>query len=140
VRVETDPVQARSRRLRFTLIFEAIASPITLRGEPAENKGYGGFNVRFAPREGTVLTTSRGTETEDSNMAPLPWAQLEGRFGGRQAGLRIDIDPSNTGYPNGWCLRHYGFLGVNFPGLDTFQLQRERPLTLRYLITLTGKD
>lgn len=140
MRVETLPVQSKSRRLRFTLVFEAVESPVTLRGEPADQKGYGGFNVRFAPRDSTVLTTSRGKEAEDSNMVPLPWAQLEGNFGGRRAGLRIDIDPGNAGYPNGWCLRHYGFLGVNFPGLDGYRLQPGHPLTLRYTVTLNSLD
>lgn len=140
IRMEAMPAQAKSRRLRFTLTFEAVHSPMALRGEPGDNKGYGGFSVRFAPRENTILTTSRGREPEDSNMAQLPWAQLEGRFSGRRAALRIDIDPSNPGYPNGWCLRHYGFLGVNFPGLVSFQLQPRRPLTLRYTVTLTSLE
>lgn len=124
------------RELRFTLTFEALHEPVELAGEPAESKGYGGFCVRFAPREGTVISTDSGRESADTNMAPHAWAQLEATYQGRRAGLRIDIDPQNPGFPNGWCLRHYGFLGVNFPGLATYTLLPSRPLVLKYTLLL----
>lgn len=124
------------REMDFRLTLEAAGSPVELRGEPAEEKGYGGFSVRFAPREKTVITTDAGIETGDSNMVRHAWAQLEGLFGGRLAGLRIDSDPANPDFPNGWCLRHYGFLGVNYPGLKPLTLQPGRPVTLRYRVTV----
>jgi len=128
VEIAALPAVDRSRELRFTLTFEALDGPIELAGEPAEQKGYGGFCVRFAPRDRTAISTPRGRETADTNMARHPWARLEALFGGRPAGLRIEVDPDNPGFPNGWCLRHYGFLGVNFPGLGTHTLLPGRPL------------
>lgn len=124
------------RDLDLTLVFEALERPIELRGEPAQKKGYGGLSFRFAPREGTVLRTEAGVEKADSNMAPHPWAELEGVFAGRRAGARVTIDPGHPGYPNGWCLRHYGFLGVNYPGLKSLTLAPGRPLTLKYRVTV----
>jgi hypothetical protein len=128
------PAQGRQRDFDVTLSFTALERPIEIRG--ADEKGYGGLGVRFAPREKTVLTTDQGTESGDSNMAPHPWAQLEALFQGRPAGLRVDVDPSNAGAPNGWCLRHYGYLGVNFPGLATYRLEPGVPYKLKYKVTV----
>lgn len=136
VEIITRPAAGERREMEFRLAFEALNGPVELLGEPAENKGYGGFSVRFAPREKTVITTDAGTEKQDSNMARHAWAQLEALFAGRRAGLRIDIDPANPDFPNGWCLRHYGFLGVNYPGLKSHTLQPGRPMTLSYKVTV----
>lgn len=130
------PAKDGRRDLDLTLRFEALDRSIELRGEPTEKKGYGGLSFRFAPRQQTVLRTEAGPEKEDSNMAPHPWAELEGLFEGRRAGARVTIDPSHPGYPNGWCLRDYGFLGVNYPGLDSCTLAPGRPLTLKYRVTV----
>ncbi len=130
------PENSGCRELQFRVRLQATGSPVGLRGDPTGAKGYGGFNVRFAPRQDTVITTDKGREAADSNMVPHPWAQLTALFAGRRAGLRIDIDPANPGYPNGWCLRHYGFLGVNFPGNDTYTLRPGVPLALNYRITV----
>ena len=136
VEIAARPASGGSRELEFRLTFEAHGTPVELRGEPAENKGYGGFCVRFAPREKTAITTGAGREAGDSDMAPHAWARLEALFGDRAAGLRIDIDLSNPGFPNGWCLRHYGFLGVNFPGLASHVLRPDQPLELNYRVTV----
>jgi hypothetical protein len=88
------------------------------------------------PRTETVIRTDAGVEKGDSNMAPHPWAELEAWFGGRRAGARVTIDPSHPGYPNGWCLRYYGFLGVNYPGLDSYTLAPGRPLVMKYRVTV----
>jgi hypothetical protein len=136
VEIRVHPAAAGQRQLDFTLHFEALDTPVVLQGEPTQQKGYGGFCVRFAPREATIVTTDKGREARDTNMAPHPWARLDGTFAGHRAGLRIDDNTSNPGYPNGWCLRYYGFLGVNFPGNRAYTLQPGRPLVLKYKVTL----
>ncbi len=136
VEIVTRPEAGGRRRIEVRLAVEASGAPVELRGEPAEDKGYGGFSVRFAPREKTVISTDSGIEQQDSNMARHAWAQLEALFAGRRAGLRIDIDPANPDFPNGWCLRHYGFLGVNYPGLKAHRLEPGRPMVLKYRLTL----
>ena len=140
VRISVHPARSGSRVMDFALQFEAIARPVDIEGAPEQQKGYGGFSVRFAPRDETVVTTDRGREEKDTDMVPHPWAQLAAVYGGRPASLRIDIDPSSAGAPNGWCLRNYGFLGVNFPGRQPFQLAPGRPLSLNCRVTLTGGD
>ena len=126
------------RVLDFTLVFEAVGEPVSLTGESTSKKGYGGFNVRFASRERTALTTDRGKETGDTNLVPHPWAELAADYAARHATVRVEIAPGNPASPNGWCLRHYGFLGVNFPGLVTYTLERGKPLRLSYRVIVSG--
>ncbi len=139
VEVTVHPVRDASRRLDFRLVFEALRGPVTLSGAPKPGTAYGGFCVRFAPRRETRITTETGVlEEENSNLVPSRWAQLEALYEGGRAALRIDIDPANPGYPNGWCLRHYGFLGVDFPGYDSYPLEPRKPLELRYRVTVAA--
>jgi hypothetical protein len=140
VEIVAQRAEGDRRRLDFTLRFDSLGKTIRLQGAPEEAKGYGGFSVRFAPREQTAITTDTGRETEDTNMVPHAWAREDGIFENGRAGLRIDVDPANPGYPNGWCLRRYGFLGVNFPGNEAYELQPGQPLTLRYSVTLIAGD
>jgi hypothetical protein len=108
------PAEAGRRRLDLTLSFEPLERSIEIAGTPDQQKGYGGLSLRFAPREETVIRTEAGTVERDSNMVPHAWAELEGTFQGRRAGARIDIDPANPGFPNGWCLRPFVFLESTF--------------------------
>jgi hypothetical protein len=140
VEIATQPARDMRRTMDFSIALEAVGAPVELEGEPTEEKGYGGFSVRFAPRQSTVVTTDKDVQARDTDMVPHPWAQLEGTFGGRRAGLRIDIDPANRGFPNGWCLRNYGFLGVNFPGRKTFTLKPGAPLVLKYRVTVFAAE
>ncbi len=137
VAIVAHPVAGAERMLEFRLAWEATGEPVEVSGQP-DPKGYGGFSVRFAPREKTAVTTDKGIEARDSDLVPHPWARLDGVFGGRRAGLRIDIDPSNPGAPNGWCLRSYGFLGVDYPGHETHVLKKGAPVVMRYRVTLFG--
>lgn len=136
VEIVAHPAAGGRRRLDFTLTFESLAGSIRIAGTPDQQKGYGGLCFRFAPRSETVIATDAGLETRDTNLVPHPWAELEGTFQGRRAGARIDIDPANPGFPNGWCLRRYGFLGVSFPGLEPYTLEPGRPLVLKYRVTV----
>ncbi|MBK5293318.1 MAG: PmoA family protein [Acidobacteriia bacterium] len=108
------------RSFDVKLTFEAVDAPVEISGR--EIKGYGGFGVRFAPRTEAVLRTDKGVEAKDSDMVPHPWAELEATYGGRRAGLRVEDGSGNPSFPNGWCLRHYGYVAVNYPGLSTITL------------------
>lgn len=132
----------RGRAIDVTLEFEVLDRPVRLIGELPDRKGYGGLCFRFAPRQETVLTTPNGIQPEDSDLRPVPWADISGRFDpeGRPAGAAIFVNPSNPGFPNGWTLRHYGFLGVAWPGMEPHELRPGTPLQLRYRVWVhTGK-
>lgn len=130
-RVRIRPESAQ--RIEFTLEFEALEGPVDLVGAPEQDKGYGGFSIRFAPRSKTVIRSDAGVEAKDTDMVPHRWAELEGQYSNGSATVRIE-DPSNSG----WCLRHYGFLGVNDPGLKPATLQPRKPVTKRYVVVLSS--
>jgi hypothetical protein len=101
-----------------------------------EIKGYGGFGIRFAPRSETILRTDAGVEAKDSDMVKHHWAELEGVFEGHRGGMRVEDMAGNPNFPNGWCLRHYGYVAANYPGLETITLMRGKPLVLTYRVTV----
>ena len=130
VEITVRPATGNRRQFDVALVFEAVDLPVEISGR--EIKGYGGFGFRFAPRTSTILRTDSGVETKDPDMAAHPWAELEGVFEGRRAGARIE---SLSGSP-GWCLRHYGYVAANVPGLGTFTLRPGKPLQLSYRVTV----
>jgi L-alanine-DL-glutamate epimerase-like enolase superfamily enzyme len=138
VEITARPGAANRRTLDLALSFEAVEVPVDIAGTQDLGKGYGGLSFRFAPREDTVITTDTGREKEDTNLVPHPWAELTGTYDGRRATARVDIDPGNPAFPNGWCLRHYGFLGVNYPGLKPITLVPGKPLVSGYRVTLSA--
>jgi hypothetical protein len=142
VEILTHRTVHQQRVLDFTLRFEAVDRPVTIVGTPQGKKGFGGFCFRFAPRDGgsdkTIIRTEAGISKKDDVRAPHRWAEVSGTFHGRQAGGRIEDDPSNPRCPrNGWLTRHgFGFLNVSYPGLTPLTLELGKPLVLKYRVTL----
>lgn len=141
VDIDVHPARNNSRRLDFTLRFDASDAPVEIMGTPDQKKGFGGFCFRFAPRDGgrvnTVIRTDKGVSKGDGVMEVHPWAQIEGVFQGKRGGARVEDDPGNPGYPNGWLMRYgFGFLNPSYPGLTPLKLERGKPLVLRYRVTL----
>jgi hypothetical protein len=140
--VVTPPATKDRRILDFTLSFGATDRPVMIVGTPDEKKGYGGFAIRTAPRDGgaakTIIRTDRGISQQDGVMARHPWAEIEGIFKGVEAGVRIEDNPANPGYPtNAWLMRHsYAMLNVSYPGLEPLPLQPGKPLVLKYRVIL----
>ena len=140
IRIAVHPAVNGRRDLDFTLSFRPTGADVSIAGTSEGNKGYGGFNLRFAPRTGTTITTEKAADVPDSDRVPYAWAELAGDFGGKRASARFTIDPETPGFPNTWCLRHYGFLGVNFPGLTTYRLNPAAPLVLKFRVTLAAGE
>lgn len=142
VEILTHPASKDQRVLDFTLSFEALDRSVVIVGTPDGKKGYGGFSIRTAPREGgaagTIVRTDTGVSGQDGVMSRHPWAEIAGSFKGNEAGVRIEDAPSNPGYPtNGWLMRHgFAFLNVSYPGLDPLTLQPGKPLVLKYRVLL----
>jgi len=128
------------RAIDVDIVWTAGDDPVVLTG--VEEKGYGGFCLRFAPREATVITTDAGRLAEDTLEVPYAWADLSARFAGRTepSGAAVFIDAANPGFPNGWITRHYGFLGVNWPGLRSVTLEPHQPVHLRYRVWVHRGD
>lgn len=140
VEVVAHGVEGNRRRMDFKLRFEAVDSPVEIAGTPDQQKGFGGFCMRFAPRDGgsarTVIRTDQGISEKDGVMSRHPWAEITGTFQGRPAGARIEDNPSNSGYPkNGWLMRHgFGFLNVSWPGLSPHTMKPGTRLELKYRV------
>ncbi len=137
IEIVAHPARNGRRDLDFTLRFRAMGSDVSIAGTPDQGKGYGGFNVRFAARTNTRIRTPDQADAPDSDLKPQPWAEVTGDFAGKPAGVRVTMDPANPPAP-GWCLRHYGFLGVEFPGLQPYSITKNAPLVLKYRVTLSG--
>jgi hypothetical protein len=140
VTITAHAAKAGDRDLDFTISLKALVDGVEIAGQPDQQKGYGGLSIRFAPRTNTVITIPDNKNAPDSDLTRAPWAQVTGDFNGREAGARITTNPENPGFPNAWCLRHYGFLGANYPGLATVKLSTAKDLTMKYRVTLLGKS
>ncbi len=136
VQIIVHPTVDGRRDIDFSMTFKPVGADVQIAGSPDENKGYGGFNIRFPPREGTRIDTASGRDVKDSDLVPNAWAELTATYGGKPASARITVDPKSAGFPNGWCLRHYGFLGANFPGLKPYKLEAAAPLAMKFTVTL----
>jgi Methane oxygenase PmoA len=146
VDIVTHAAKDNQRVMDFTLSFEAIDQPVRIKGTSEDNKWYGGFAFRFAPRDGgeakTTILTDEGNLKKDGVMSPHPWTELTGIIQGKPEGGRVDDDPSNPGYPkNGWLLRHgFGLLNICYPGPVAVTMEPGKPLVLKYRVTLFSGD
>ncbi len=133
-RITVYPAGKVGRIVDVDLTLEALGQPARIAGEI--KKGYGGFNFRAAPRSEQVITTVNGVVSENSNMVPSPWGDFSALFEGGVgwSGVSIFQNNKNPLFPSGWCLRPYGFLGVNFPGTEFFELKPGEPIHLGYRI------
>ncbi len=117
------------RAIDISLTWKSIV-PIEVEGQTT--KGYGGLNFRFAPREQTELFSKEGKE-KDSDLKNLPWADLSAIFNnsGNFSGAAIFQHKDNSDFPAGWCLRHYGFLSIAWPGIQRVCLNPGETMTLK---------
>ncbi len=127
------------RALDVLLTVKAV-EPMDLSGR--KEKGYSGFGLRYGPRQTTIITTPQGKEAADSDLKPLAWADETGNFGGSAllSGAAIFQHASNPRFPAGWCLRHYGFIGVSWPGVEVIHLEPGQSLTLRFRVWVHDGD
>jgi hypothetical protein len=127
-----------ARAIDLSLTLEAKV-PIKLQGKI--EKGYGGLCLRLAPREEPAILSPRGWEA-DSDLEPLAWTDQSGLFTMKQqmAGIAIFQHSDNPDFPAGWTLRHYGFLGVAWPGMNKVELEPGNPVHMRFRIWVHDGD
>jgi hypothetical protein len=124
------------RAIDIDFEWTALGEPVTLSG--AAGKSYGGLSLRFAPRQETAVTTDEGLQPKDLNLTRLAWADLTARFENtpRPSGVAILVDRRHPGFPPTWITRHYGFLGVGWPGVEPRTFEPGDPVTCRYRIVI----
>jgi hypothetical protein len=134
---------AQGRAIDIFLTLQAAEGPVSMGGALEENKGYGGFNVRFAPRDETVVTGPNGRQPSVVNRVRMPWGDLSGRFvkgSDRVSGLAIFDGPGNPGFPSEFSCRSYGFLNPAWPGVGSSEIKPQSPLRLRYRVWIHRGD
>jgi hypothetical protein len=143
VRLRVGRADGVGRAIDVELVLEAVGKPVPVGGTLDQSKGYGGFGLRFAPRQKpVVMTMSDGAQPGDVIRKVSPWADYSAQFEGAKAvsGAAIFVDKGNPGFPNGWLLREYGYIGLTWPGLETYVLEPGKPLTLRYRVWVHRGD
>jgi hypothetical protein len=145
VEIRVAPRHDGTRDLSFRLTFEATDRPVEIAGTPDENKGYGGLSIRLAPADGggkaTTIRTDQSVIRKDGVLEITKWAEVEALFQGHRERVRMEDDPRNPGYPNGWLLRHgFPFMNVSYPGLPHLTLEPGKPLVLHYKVTVISPN
>jgi len=142
VEIVAHSIVAGRRDLDVTVTLHSVGgADVQIGGTHEHDKGYGGaLEIRFAPRTDTRINTVAQENAPDSDRVPAAWAELTGNFGGKIATTRVTEDSSDPGFPNGWCLRHYGFVGVEYPGLELRRLDSKIPLTMKFRVSLSGSS
>lgn len=119
-----------------------VMEPTTIRG--ADGKGYGGFNLRMPQRKNSVTHFPEGLQG-NSDEKRSPWADTSGLFPGGEStsGISILVDPTYPRFPAGWTVRvsdDYGFLGVNWPGVEPVTVKPNRPVVAKHRVWVHRGD
>lgn len=140
VRLRIHPASEIGRAIDVELRFTALSEPIMLQGQVG--KGYGGLNLRFAPREDTVLTTDAGPHSNDSDKLHFKWADLSSRIAGRPriSGIAVLVHPEHPDFPPPWTLRYYGDLNAAWPGVEPVTLKPGKAVRLKYRLWIHRGD
>jgi len=137
VAIVTVPAAHGRRGIDITVALRSVGAQVDIGGTHEFDECYGGpLEIRFAPRTDTKIRTATQGYAPDSDLVPAAWAELTGNFGGKIVTANIRCAPNNPGLPNGWCLRHYGFLGVEYPGLELRRLSDDAPLIMAFDVSL----
>jgi len=127
------------RIVDFDIVLKAVGAPVTVK---SSDRGYGGFNVRFAPREDTVLFSEKGRVAADTDKESFLWNDLSAKFKGADAvsGLAIFDNPGNIRHPQPWTNRYYGFLNPAPAAIEPLTFTKDKPLHLRYRLWIHEGD
>jgi hypothetical protein len=134
------------RAIDVEIELRPVGGPITLRGTPADNKGYGGLCFRglaFEGRDANVfrggaMTTDEGPLAADSTGRAFRWADISTGA----EGVAVFVHPDHPGYPVPWLVRnsYAGVLNPCWPGLEGAVLAPDVPISLRYRIYVHRGD
>lgn len=111
---------------------------------PKDEKGYGGLNFRLTNRKKTILMMPQGQQ-KTSDLIRAPWADISGFFANAKtkSGVSILVNPGNIDPNPGWTLRgedNYGYVGVSWPGRDTFDFEKGKTYQVKYRLWLHRGD
>jgi hypothetical protein len=122
-------------------LWAATGAATKIGGRLTADKGYGGLNVRFAPRKDAVITMDGAHMKEQLvNQKEARWSDFTAVFPGgtTRSGITVCGHPTNPAWPERWCNRYYGLLGTASPGLSLLPLHRTKPVIFRYRLVVHG--
>lgn len=134
VTLTTHKSDSVGRVIDFELRLTPVDVPVAL---GTSERGYGGLQIRFGPRQETTITTNKGPVKIDVDRQRFTWADLSARFNGSSEfdGIAIFDNRQNPHFPSGWTLRPYGVLDPAFTSTSTdYTIEPGKPLTLKYRI------
>lgn len=137
--VKTYLMGDRGRIVDFDIVLKAVKEPVTVK---SSERGYGGFNIRFAPRTDTVLFSEKGKVPADTDKESFLWNDLSARFNGAEgvSGLAIFDNPRNVRHPEPWTNRYYGFMNPAPAAIEPLTFTAAEPLHLRYRMWIHEGD
>lgn len=123
------------RALDVVIQLRATQNTVIIGGQG--DRGYGGFNLRYAPRTDHAVSTPMGRHQRDGMRVEYPWADYSARFDGanRISGMSIFPNPLNPDYPPEWLLRNYGIFSMAWPSVGEYAIEPDGPpLVLRFRV------
>lgn len=139
VTITAHKAEADGRAIDLEISLNPVDQPVTL---DSSARGYSGINLRFAPRQKTVIVTSSGKADKDVDRERYHWSDLSAKFGGAKefSGIAIFDNTSNPSYPTGWSNRFYGILGPSFTGIQPVTIKPGEPLVIKYRVWVHEGD
>lgn len=122
------------RQIDFEIRLYALEPDIRIGGSDDE-KGYGGFSMRFVLPADTRFRGENGPVVPQNTAVDAgPWVDVTGTFSnGRLAGIATLCHAGNPNYPQPWILRQTKSMqNVVYPGRQPAPLLMGKPLILRY--------
>ena len=120
-------------------LWAAAETKTQIGGRLTAGKGYGGLNVRFAPRTDAIITMDgKRMQEQLVNQKPARWSDFSAVFAPakKRTGLAVCAHPKNPIWPERWCNRYYGILGAASPGLSLLTLKQNEPVVFRYRLVV----
>ena len=127
------------RVIDISLTFISM-EPIEL--HPKDFKAYGGLCLRFSPRKEVVIYSPEGRVEQDILRENWAWVDQSAKYrdSDQISGVTVFQHKDNPNYPADWILRHYGFTGVSWPGLNEVTFEPGVPVNLKFRIWIHNGD
>ena len=143
LQITVHPKVQNTRTVDFEIQLLAKRPSVSIGGSDDE-KGYGGFSLRFkTPKDFAIHAESGLVEPVLTAMDCGDWVEFAGSLGGTDSigGAAVFIHPTSAGYPNSWILRRESSMqNPVFPGRTPVELSQTIPVVMRYRLVLHRQE
>jgi hypothetical protein len=147
---------AGGRAIDLDLTLTALQDDLSMGGQTAGNKGYGGVTLRFSTeqagkaKEPQVVADGKRIMEPTVNRLEALWVDWTGIFNGpdgkplpHRSGAALFVHPAHPLLPKSppeWITRFYGPINPAYPGMEMLDIPRDKPLRLKYRIWIHRGD